>query len=150
MAMSAPTEPHGNQEILLTVDNVTKRFGGVVAVDGCSLCIRRGTITGLIGPNGAGKTTLFNMLAGVYPPDAGRIWFEGERIDGLPPTTFARKIVRTFQIARALKRMTVLENLLLVPEQQRGENFFNAWLHPRLVYAQEQAWRDALRRFCSA
>ena len=143
MAMSAPTEPHGNQEILLTVDNVTKRFGGVVAVDGCSLCIRRGTITGLIGPNGAGKTTLFNMLAGVYPPDAGRIWFEGERIDGLPPhDIFARKIVRTFQIARALKRMTVLENLLLVPEQQRGENFFNAWLHPRQVYAQEQALRE--------
>ena len=143
MAMSAPTEPHGNQEILLTVDNVTKRFGGVVAVDGCSLCIRRGTITGLIGPNGAGKTTLFNMLAGVYPPDAGRIWFEGERIDGLPPhDIFARKIVRTFQIARALKRMTVLDNLLLVPEQQRGENFFNAWLRPRLVDAQEQAWRE--------
>ena len=143
MAMSAPTEPHGNQEILLTVDNVTKRFGGVVAVDGCSLCIRRGTITGLIGPNGAGKTTLFNMIAGVYRPDAGRIWFEGERIDGLPPhSIFARKIVRTFQIARALKRMTVLENLLLVPEQQRGENFFNAWFHPRQVYAQEQALRE--------
>jgi branched-chain amino acid transport system ATP-binding protein len=85
MAMSASTEPHGHQESLLTVDNVTKRFGGVVAVDGCSLCLRRGTITGLIGPNGAGKTTLFNMIAGVYPPDAGRIWFEGERIDGLPP-----------------------------------------------------------------
>src|SRR5215510_7258083 len=133
MAMSAPTEPHGNQENLLIVDNVTKRFGGVVAVDGCSLGIRRGTITGLIGPNGAGKTTLFNMIAGVYPPDTGRIWFEGERIDGLPPHgIFARKIARTFQIARALKRMTVLENLLLVPEQQ-GENLFNAWLHPRRV-----------------
>ena len=111
MAMSAPTEPHGNQESLLIVDNVTKRFMGV-AVDGCSLCIRRGTITGLIGPNGAGKTTLFNMIAGVSA-DAGRIWFEGERIDGLPPhAIFARKIARTFQLARALKRMTVLENLL--------------------------------------
>jgi branched-chain amino acid transport system ATP-binding protein len=140
--MSAPPEPHGDQEILLRVDNVTKRFGGVVAVDGCSLGIRRGTITGLIGPNGAGKTTLFNMIAGVYRPDAGRIWFEGERIDGLPPhAIFARKIVRTFQIARALKRMTVLDNLLLVPEQQLGENFFNAWLRPRQVYAQEQALR---------
>src|SRR5262245_53354653 len=104
MAMSAPTEPHRNQESLLIVDNVTKRFGGVVAVDGCSLCIRRGTITGLIGPNGAGKTTLFNMIAGVYRPDAGCIWFAGERIDGLPPhDIFARQIVRTFQIARALK-----------------------------------------------
>jgi branched-chain amino acid transport system ATP-binding protein len=143
MARSVPTAPHGNQENLLTVDNVTKRFGGVVAVDGCSLGIRRGTITGLIGPNGAGKTTLFNMIAGVYPPDAGRIWFAGERIDGLPPhDIFARKLVRTFQIARALKRMTVLENLLLVPEQQRGENFFYAWLQPRQVYAQEQAFRE--------
>jgi branched-chain amino acid transport system ATP-binding protein len=142
MAMSAPPEPHESQEILLRVDNVTKRFGGVVAVDGCSLGIRRGTITGLIGPNGAGKTTLFNMIAGVYRPDAGRIWFEGERIDGLPPhAIFARKIVRTFQIARALKRMTVLDNLLLVPEQQLGENFFNAWLRPRQVSAQEQALR---------
>jgi branched-chain amino acid transport system ATP-binding protein len=143
MTMSVSTELHGNQEILLTVDNVTKRFGGVVAVDDCSLYIRRGTITGLIGPNGAGKTTLFNMIAGVYPPDAGRIWFEGERIDGLPPHgIFARKIVRTFQIARALKRMTVLENLLLVPAQQQGENFFNAWFYPRHVYAQEQALRE--------
>lgn len=143
MAMAVPTEPHGNQDILLTVDNVTKRFGGVVAVDGCSLGIRRGTITGLIGPNGAGKTTLFNMIAGVYRPDAGRIWFEGERIDGLPPhTIFARKIVRTFQLARALRRMTVLENLLLVPEHQLGEHFYNAWLRPRQVYAQEQAWRQ--------
>src|SRR5262247_3745081 len=127
MAMSAPTAPHGNQESLLTVDSVTKRFGGVVAVDGCSLHIRRGTITGLIGPNGAGKTTLFNMIAGVYRPDTGRIWFEGERIDGFPPHhIFARKIARTFQIARELKRMTVLENLLLVPEQQQGEHFYNA------------------------
>ena len=129
-AYRVPENP-GN---LLTVDNVTKRFGGVVAVDGCSLGIRRGTITGLIGPNGAGKTTLFNMIAGVYRPDAGRIWFEGERIDGLPPhRIFARKIARTFQIARALKRMTVLENLLLVPEQQRGENLFKAWFQPRQV-----------------
>jgi len=141
--MSAPTELNGNQAILLTVDNVIKRFGGVVAVDGCSLHIRRGTITGLIGPNGAGKTTLFNMIAGVYRPDAGHIWFEGERIDGLPPyRIFARKIARTFQIARELKRMTVLENLLLVPERQLGENLFNAWLRPRQVSTQEHAWRE--------
>jgi branched-chain amino acid transport system ATP-binding protein len=130
-------------DILLTVDHVTKRFGGVVAVEGCSVHIRRGTITGLIGPNGAGKTTLFNMIAGVYRPDAGHIWFEGDRLDGLPPhRIFARKIARTFQIARELKRMTVLENLMLVPEQQIGENLFNAWLRSRQVQQQEQVLRQ--------
>lgn len=136
-------ESKAQSKILLTVDNVTKRFGGVVAVDHCSLHIRRGTITGLIGPNGAGKTTLFNIIAGVYRPDAGHVWFEGDRIDGLPPQQiFARQIARTFQIARALKRMTVLENLLLVPGQQLGETFYNAWLYPRQVQQQEQALRE--------
>src|SRR6266568_4120774 len=136
-------EQNAQSEILLTVENVTKRFGGVMAVDRCSLHIRRGTITGLIGPNGAGKTTLFNIIAGVYRPDAGHVWFEGERLDGLPPhRIFARQVARTFQIARELKRMTVLENLLLVPQQQMGENLFNAWLRPRQVYAQEQALRE--------
>lgn len=140
-------EPNAQSQILLTVDNVTKRFGGVVAVDRCSLHIRRGTITGLIGPNGAGKTTLFNIIAGVYRPDAGhvRLWksIAGERIDGLPPhRIFARQIARTFQIARELKRMTVLENLLLVPRHQIGETFYHAWLYPRQVQQQEQALRE--------
>src|SRR5262249_7566293 len=134
---------HDSGERLLTVDNVTKRFGGVVAVEGCSLHIRRGTITGLIGPNGAGKTTLFNIIAGVYRPDAGYIWFEGARIDGLPPhRIFARKIARTFQITRELKRMTVLENLMLVPEHQIGESLGNAWFRSRQVQQQEQALRQ--------
>jgi len=136
-------QPNVQSKILLTVDNVTKRFGGVVAVDRCSLHIRRGTITGLIGPNGAGKTTLFNIIAGVYRPDAGHVWFEGDRLDGLPPhQIFARQIARTFQIARELKRMTVLENLLLVPGQQIGETFYHAWLYPRQVQQQEQALRE--------
>jgi ABC-type branched-subunit amino acid transport system ATPase component len=101
-----------NDSIILTVEDVVKRFGGLIAVDHCSLQLQRGTITGLIGPNGAGKTTLFNIIAGYYRPDAGRIWFEGQRIDGLPPhQIFARKIARTFQIARELERMTVIENL---------------------------------------
>lgn len=128
--------------VLLSVDNVVKRFGGVVAVDHCSLQIQRGTVTGLIGPNGAGKTTLFNMIAGVYRPDAGHIWFEGERIDRLSPQQiFSRKIARTFQIARALPRMTVLDNLLLVPAQQWGERLLNACFRPRRVRAQEEALR---------
>jgi branched-chain amino acid transport system ATP-binding protein len=129
--------------MILAVENVVKRFGGVVAVDHCSVQIQRGTITGLIGPNGAGKTTLFNIIAGYYRPDAGHIWFEGERIDGLQPhQIFARKIARTFQISRELKRMTVLENLMLVPEHQSGERIFHAWFRPRLVRQQEQQLRQ--------
>src|SRR5262249_35986715 len=136
-------EQNAPSEILLTVENVTKRFGGVMAVDSCSLHIRRGTITGLIGPNGAGKTTLFNIIAGVYRPDAGQVRFEGDRIDGLlPHQIFARRIARTFQIARELRHMTVLENLLLVPEQQIGENLWHAWLRSRQVQQQEQALRE--------
>jgi branched-chain amino acid transport system ATP-binding protein len=134
---------NGDTGIILTVEEVVKRFGGLVAVDHCSMAVRRGTITGLIGPNGAGKTTLFNMIAGYYRPDAGRILFEGERIDGLRPhRIFARKMVRTFQISRELKRMTVLENLLLVPEHQAGEHLVNAWLRPDLVRHQEQQLRE--------
>jgi branched-chain amino acid transport system ATP-binding protein len=134
--------PHHTSTALLTVDNVVKRFGGVLAVDHCSLHIQRGTVTGLIGPNGAGKTTLFNIIAGVYRPDAGRIWFEGERIDGLPPPQiFSRQIARTFQIARELKRLTVLDNLLLVPPQQCGEGLLQACFLPWRVRAQEQALR---------
>jgi branched-chain amino acid transport system ATP-binding protein len=132
-----------NDSIILAVEDVVKRFGGLIAVDHCSLQLQRGTITGLIGPNGAGKTTLFNIIAGYYRPDAGRIWFEGRRIDGLPPQQiFARKIARTFQIARELKRMTVLENLLLVPEQQQGEHLWHAWFRPRAVRRQEAALRQ--------
>src|SRR5262245_10184005 len=134
---------NAESQILLQVEHVTQGFGGDMAVQQCSVHMRRGTMTGLIGPNGAGKTTLFNIIAGVYRPDAGYVWFEGKRIDGLlPHQIFARQIARTFQIARELKRMTVLENLLLVPGQQMGEHFYNAWLRPRQVQQQEQALRE--------
>lgn len=137
--MAVPQQSH----MFLAVENVVKRFGGVVALDHCSLQIQRGTITGLIGPNGAGKTTLFNTIAGFSRPDSGRIVFEGNRIDGLPPhKIFARQIARTFQLSRELKRMTVLDNLLLVPEQQYGEHLWNAWLRPRLVRQQEASLRQ--------
>ncbi len=117
----------------------------------CSLHVQPGTITGLIGPNGAGKTTLFNMIAGVYRPDTGRIWYAGARLDGLSPSQIARcHIARTFQIARVLKRLTVLENLLVVPQQQAGERLRSAWFQPRRVAAQERAHRaraeDILQR----
>lgn len=124
---------------ILEVQDVTKSFGGVRAINGCSLSVAGGSITGLIGPNGAGKTTLFNVITGFLKPDSGRILFRGERIDGLPPHRIFRKgIVRTFQIPRELKSMTVLENLMLVPTGQAGEQIWNPWLFGFKVSRQEE------------
>jgi branched-chain amino acid transport system ATP-binding protein len=124
---------------ILEVEDVTKAFDGVRAVNRCNLSVRRGTITGLIGPNGAGKTTLFNLITGFLKPTAGHILFRGERIDGLPPhRIFHRGIVRTFQIPRELKTMTVLENLMLVPPDQAGEQIWNPWLFAFRVSRQER------------
>ncbi|MGQ9637131.1 MAG: ABC transporter ATP-binding protein [Thermodesulfobacteriota bacterium] len=103
------------REPLLSVDNVVKKFGEVVAIDHCSFEIERGSITGLIGPNGAGKTTLFNLITGILQPDKGRIFFKGEDITGRRPYEIARKgIGRTYQIIRIFPKMTLLENLLVV------------------------------------
>jgi branched-chain amino acid transport system ATP-binding protein len=124
---------------ILEVEDVTKAFDGVRAVNRCNLSVRRGTITGLIGPNGAGKTTLFNLITGFLKPTAGHILFRGERIDGLPPhRVFHRGIVRTFQIPRELKTMTILENLMLVPPSQAGEQIWNPWLFGFRVSRQER------------
>ena len=131
-----PPEPAA--DAILSVRDVTRSFGGVNAVNGCSLEVRRGTITGLIGPNGAGKTTLFNLVTGFLKPTSGEIAFEGRRINGRSPQqVFARGMVRTFQVPREYKSMTVLENLVMVPARQAGEQFWNAWFRPRLVDAQE-------------
>ncbi len=124
---------------ILQVDDVRKSFGGISAVDGCTLSVRQGTITGLIGPNGAGKTTLFNLITGFLRPSGGRILFRGRRIDGLPPHgIFRRGIVRTFQIPRELKTMTLIENLMLVPANQAGEQIWNPWLFSFRVLRQER------------
>lgn len=123
---------------LLKVRNVKKHFGGIKAVDGISLDVAPNQITGLIGPNGAGKTTLFNTISGLYRPDEGEIYFKGERIDNLSlHETFHRGLCRTFQISRELKLMTVLENLLLVPPKQDGENLIKTWFLPQRVREQE-------------
>ncbi len=125
---------------ILTVENVSKAFGGLQAVDRADLEVAEGSITGLIGPNGAGKTTLFNLVSGFIKPDSGRITFQGERIDGLPPhQVFRRGLVRTFQIPRELGGMTVVENLMLVPGEQAGESLWNAWFMPWRVSDQEDA-----------
>jgi len=128
---------------LLEVQRVVRSFDGVRAVNDCSLQVQPGTITGLIGPNGAGKTTLFNLVTGFLRPTSGRIIFKGDRVDGLPPhQIFRRGIVRTWQIPRELKLMTVLENLMLVPAEQAGERLWNPWFLPFRVARQEREYRD--------
>lgn len=124
---------------ILVAQDVCKSFGGLMAVNSMSLEVVPGTITGLIGPNGAGKTTFFNMISGLYRVDSGEIHFNGERIDHLPPhKVFHKGICRTFQITRELKLMTVLENLMLVPSNQLGENLIGTWLMPWRVRVQER------------
>jgi branched-chain amino acid transport system ATP-binding protein len=123
---------------MITVDSVSKWFGGIRDVSNCSLNVARGSITGLIGPNGAGKTTLFDIIAGVLTPDSGRIVFDGEDITGRKPhELFARGLLRTFQIAHEFSHLTALENLMMVPAGQPGENLFDVWLRPGRVRALE-------------
>jgi branched-chain amino acid transport system ATP-binding protein len=123
---------------MIRVEDLHKHFGGFHAVDGATLEIEPGSITGLIGPNGAGKTTLFNVIAGVLPPTSGRVFMEGEDITGLPPhALFAKGLLRTFQIAHEFHSMTVRENLMMVPGGQSGENLWSAWFR-RGAVAQEE------------
>jgi branched-chain amino acid transport system ATP-binding protein len=129
----------------LRVENLVKRFGGITAVDGASFEIEEGSLTGLIGPNGAGKSTTFNCITGVHEPTTGVIYFKGEDITGLEPYQIAQRgLVRTFQIARELEEMTVLENLMLAPKNQHGESVFRS-VTPgfrRGVVSEEKEIRD--------
>jgi neutral amino acid transport system ATP-binding protein len=105
---------------LLQIDGLSKRFGGVVAVDGCSISVSAGSITGLIGPNGSGKTTIFNVVTGFIPKDAGHVTFKSGSIDGFgPDRVYELGIGRTFQLARIFPRLTALENML-VPVRRKG------------------------------
>jgi branched-chain amino acid transport system ATP-binding protein len=125
---------------MLEIQKLEKSFGGLTAVDGCSLNVEQGSITGLIGPNGAGKTTLFNLITGHYKPDKGKITFQGQAIEGLAPhQIFKKKMYRTFQITREFAQMSVLENLMIMPEYQIGEKIWNTWFRPSRVRNQEMA-----------
>ena len=124
---------------MIVVEDLHRHFGGFRAVDGASLEIRTGSITGLIGPNGAGKTTLFNVIAGRLPPTSGRVLMDGEDITGLPPhVLFSKGLLRTFQIAHEFSSMTVRENLMMVPASQSGETLWNTWFN-RSAVAEEEA-----------
>jgi branched-chain amino acid transport system ATP-binding protein len=123
---------------MIVVEDLHRHFGGFRAVDGASLTIKTGSITGLIGPNGAGKTTLFNVIAGRLAPTSGRVLMDGEDITGLPPhVLFSKGLLRTFQIAHEFSSMTVRENLMMVPAGQSGETLWNTWFNRRAVAAEE-------------
>lgn len=99
---------------LLEAKNLTKRFGGLVAVSDLSLSVEKGEILGMIGPNGAGKTTAFNMISGYYPPNEGQVFFNGENITGLRPDQVCQKgLTRTFQVVKPFPQLSVLNNVMV-------------------------------------
>jgi len=141
---SIRAEPEGGSATapFLTVTGVTKRFGGVEALAGCTLAIAEGSITGLIGPNGAGKTTLFNVISGLTPADGGEIRLGADRLDGHPAHAIARRGVgRTFQIPRPLGRMTVMENVLVYANDHPGEKLARVFTAPQRVRTEEHRAR---------
>ena len=132
---------------MIVVEHLHKFFGGIHAVNDVSLTIAEGSITGLIGPNGAGKTTLFNVIAGHYPPSAGRILLENQDITGLKPhDLFHLGVLRTFQIAHEFSSLSVRENLMLVPGDQSGEHLIDTWLSPSRVRSEEAKIREKINK----
>ena len=127
---------------MIVVQDVVKHFGGLAAVDGVSMEIKQGTITGLIGPNGAGKSTLFNLIAGNLSPESGSIYLDGEDVTGLKPhMLFSKGLLRTFQIAHEFQSLSVLDNLMMVPSLQVGESLLGAWFKREKVVRQEAEMR---------
>ena len=138
VAVTAETPGSAKPDPILIADHITRSFGGLTAVNVAHLEIQRGSITALIGPNGAGKTTFFNLLTGYDSPNSGSWTFNGQPLNGVPPHKVARLgMVRTFQLTKALYRLTVLENMALGARGQKGESVF-ASLFPWLWRAQEQ------------
>tara|TARA_A100001011_G_scaffold347405_1_gene384495 strand:+ start:366 stop:1163 length:798 start_codon:yes stop_codon:yes gene_type:complete len=124
---------------ILQINNLSKYFGGLAAVSDCSLRIKRGSITGIIGPNGSGKTTLFNLIAGNIKSSKGNVLFNNEDITDVPShELFSKGLLRTFQIAHEFTNLTVIENLMMVPGEQSGENLVNVFLKPKLIDNEEE------------
>ncbi len=133
----------GTADGFLEVRQMRLRFGGVAALDGADLSVRAGTVTGLIGPNGAGKTTLFNCISGMLRPHSGEVRFAGRSIAGnRPDEVAATGLARTFQIARGLPTLSVLDNLMLYGTAQPGESLWRAVLRPAAVARRERELRD--------
>jgi branched-chain amino acid transport system ATP-binding protein len=128
---------------MLKLSKIDKFFGGLHAVNNVSIEIKKGTITGLIGPNGAGKTTLFNIIAGHIEPSSGKVELDGEDVSNmLAHELFSKGLLRTFQIAQEFSTLTVLENLMMVPGNQKGENLINTWFNNSDVSTQEEEIRS--------
>jgi branched-chain amino acid transport system ATP-binding protein len=137
----------GEQEpvapVILSLEDVAKSFGGLRALDGCTLAVRTGSITGVIGPNGAGKSTTIEVISGFLAPDSGRITFGGRPIQGLKPHVISRiGLVRTFQIPREWPRLTLLENLLVAAPQWRSETIWRGLLRRGWGYQVDRADLD--------
>ena len=127
---------------ILQIDNLSKYFGGLAAVSNCSIKIKKGSITGVIGPNGSGKTTLFNLISGNLKTSKGTVLVNNEDITDVPAyELFSKGLLRTFQIAHEFTNLTVLENLMMVPGNQSGENIVNALLKRGLVNQEEEQIR---------
>ena len=123
---------------MIEIHNIHKHFGGLRAVDGASMSLAKGAITGLIGPNGAGKTTLFNIIAGELKPSSGQVLLDGKDITGWKPhELFAQGLLRTFQIAHEFASMSVRENLMMVAAKQAGESLIHSWFNPAKVQQEE-------------
>ncbi|HEY8289456.1 MAG TPA: ATP-binding cassette domain-containing protein [Acetobacteraceae bacterium] len=137
------------QEIL-RLENVCKRFGGIVVADDISLSLHAGDVLGLIGPNGAGKTTLFNLISGLFQPDAGRIYLEGQVLKGPLHRRARAGVARTWQHMRLFRTMTVLENMLIAPRNYPGESMLRSMVGTSSVHRAETAARaramDVLER----
>ena len=127
---------------MLKINKIKKNFGGLTAVNNATMQIEKGSITGLIGPNGAGKTTLFNVITGNLQSDSGEVFLNGEKISGLKShELFYKGVLRTFQIAHEFTSLTVLENLMMVPGNQFGENLLYSWFKNSVVRKQEEQIR---------
>ena len=127
---------------LLQARSLSKQFGGLAALHDVSFNIHRGEIFGLIGPNGAGKTTLFNCLTGLYTPSGGEIHLDGQRLNGLPPHSVAKKgLARTFQNIRLFAHMSALENVMVGCHVRTKANVLGAILRDRKTRAEETAMR---------
>jgi neutral amino acid transport system ATP-binding protein len=132
-----------SSRLLLSANKLSKSFGGIKAVNNAKISVNTGSITGLIGPNGAGKTTLFNLLSNFICPDRGEIIFDGKPIHHLQSHQIAQQgCIRTFQVARVLSKLSVLENMLLATQQQTGENFFKVWFQQKSVRQEERENKD--------